>query len=113
MLRREFVKGYLVALLAEGALKPSDLLRPAELPGKVWRTVLKADILPAAREVAEMVAARAAERVGEWAADTARATMGRVASEIGRRGLGGLWEDVRTAYERGADANAGTNRRRP
>lgn len=103
-MRKELLKQYLLALLAEGHFKAND--RPHMIFTKVVE-LMREDFPAVAKEIANMVVEHGVRTVGNMASDKVRQKIDEVAADIGRRGFGAVFKDIQAAYQRGADAKAG------
>jgi hypothetical protein len=105
-MRREFLKGYILALLADGDL------RGAKTPAAAVKRVLAAIAEDAPVVVGEIIgtvaanglealkrgASRVHEKLGE--------KVGAVIDDIKARGFGEFWKDMQETYARGVEENA-------
>lgn len=105
-MRREFLKSYLLMLVAEGHMSVADLRR---VPRRVVDLFL-GDTVIVGPEVAGIVAAQGLREIAGRVSDFAREKLGNFADQVSARGLGVLADlarDLKDVYRRGAAAQKG------
>jgi hypothetical protein len=94
--RREFLKGYLFALAADGIVKGSS---PGEIASQAARAFAR-DLPAVAAELATAAVQQGVERLGV----VAREQISGWVKTLRERGFGQLWKEVQEQYERGASS---------
>ena len=97
-MRRELLKQYIFALIAEGAFE--GIISPGAAIKKA--TAIFAEDLPAVvGDIAEMLASQSGSRIA-----TAVVGMGNdIIKDIGKRGIKAVWGDVQKQYAKGVEVN--------
>lgn len=102
-MRKELLKHYILALVAEGHFAASD--RPTLILQKVLEFV-KADVPAVLKDLATVAVAHGVRTVADRASATIKTKLEDVAADIGRRGIDAIWGDLMAAYNRGAEVKA-------
>jgi hypothetical protein len=102
-MRREFLKGYLLALLAEGRVHATDS------PSDIFKKMLacaKQDFPAVAAEIAKMAAEQGALALGA----VIKSRLEGLANTLRERGFASIWREVQETYKRGVAAKNGARR---
>jgi hypothetical protein len=99
-MRREFLKGYLLALLAEGQLQGART--PVDV-AKAAARALAEDVPAVVGEILTLAAQHGAGKLG----DAILRKMDGAARDIMQRGFGAAWRDIMDQYRRGVEAKHG------
>ena len=94
--RKSYLRGYLLALLAEGGLE--GISSPTAIAAKV-ASVLAIDIPTVLTEMAEVFVAQSGHQIGA----ELLGRVGDVVRDIGRRGVKAVWKDMQAQYARGLE----------
>jgi hypothetical protein len=98
-MRREFLKGYIFSLIADGQLKPTD--SPANMLKKAW-ICAKEDFPAVAREIASIAIQQGAAHAGGLLGNK----MQQIAADLTKKGFGAIWKDLQKTYSNGMEVNA-------
>jgi len=96
--RREILKHYIMALIAEGYLEPAGGTTVSVM--RKLAAAMKEDAGGALQEVAEWIFQNAAQHYTEKLTKKVESFVG----DIAKRGFGAIWKDIRQTYARGVDA---------
>lgn len=105
-MRREFLKGYVLSLLAEGALAG------AKSPGEAVKRVaaaVAADVPSVVKEIIGTVAMNGLEELKRRASAVHEGIgekIGEVIERVKTAGFGEFWKDMQATYAAGVEANA-------
>jgi hypothetical protein len=103
-MRQNFLKFYIFSIIRDGDVQVTDA--PSTMAKKVWG-FLSQDLTTVAGEIAGMVV----EHGVRCATNVANDIVGSIARDIGNRGIGAVWADLKAQYERGAVANSARAKR--
>jgi hypothetical protein len=97
-MRREFLKGYLFSLIADGQMKPTDL--PSVMLKKAWACV-KEDFPIVVKDIASQAIQQGAAHAGGLLGRK----MEQIARDLTEKGFSAIWKDLQGAYSAGMAAN--------
>jgi len=98
--RREILKHYIMALIADGYLQPTGGTTASVVQKLV--AAMKEDAGGALQEVAEWIFQNASQHYTEKVVKKVESFVG----DIAKRGFGAIWKDIQENYARGVDAES-------
>lgn len=106
-MRREFLKGYIFALIAEGRIRANDAR------GSIFTKMLdcaREDFPAVLTELGAEVIKQGTVHYSAVMSDAFLGYMNQIAQGLKTRGFGAVWKDIKETYKRGADEKARGNR---
>lgn len=98
-MRKEFLRGYLFALVTEGEFANVKGVRALVATAV---SAFARDAASVAGEFVPMALEQGVHRLGT----AVLSKMDQIAKDVGKRGFGPVWADLQETYKRGMDANA-------
>jgi hypothetical protein len=98
--RRDYLKGYLLSILAEGAFE--GLASPAAI-GKKAAALFATDLPAVLTEMGQVFAGQAGHNISS----AILGHVGDIVNDISKRGVKAVWSDVLAQYQRGVEVKHG------
>lgn len=100
-MRREFLKGYIVALMGEGQLTGSPTQMAAQAVA-----MFAGDLPVVLAELGSMLVEQNAGRIADKVVGAGVDKIKDFVAAVGKYGFKSAWKDIQAQYKRGMDANA-------
>ncbi len=102
-MRKDFLRGYLIALIGEGVVSPMD---PPTAMFKKVADAVRSDLAVVGVEVASMAAAHGVRKLGDMVGGVLKEKLSGLAQDIAQKGFKSVFDDIKAQYNRGVAANA-------